>query len=192
MNKKGLLIIYTGSSGVGKGTIIKELLKRDSNNRISISATTRTPRKGEAHGKEYFFISKEEFKKKIDEGCFLEYAIYCDNFYGTPKKAVEEMLNEGHNVFLEIEVQGGAQIKKCYEKDCISIFIMPPSMEELERRLRGRQTEKEEVIAKRLNIALTEISYADKYDYIVTNNEVNQATNDILNIIKKEKAERSL
>lgn len=184
MSDRGLLIVFTGASGVGKGTIMKKLLESDSKNRLSVSATTRKPRPGETHGKEYFFISKEAFEQEIANGGFLEYARYCENYYGTPKQAVEEMLEQGCNVFLEIEVQGGLQIKeKC--PDCISIFVLPPSMEELENRLRGRGTETEEVIRMRLNTALTEITFANSYDYSVVNDDVDLAVNEILDIVKK-------
>lgn len=187
MCDKGLLIVFTGASGVGKGTIMKELLKADKKNRLSVSATTRLPRKGETNGKEYFFVNREEFKAQVENDGFLEFAQYCDNFYGTPKKAVEQMLDDGLNVFLEIEVQGGIQIKKkC--PNCVSIFIMPPSMEELEKRLRGRGTETEEVIQKRLNTALTEIAFSDSYDHIVVNNSIEQAVKEILDIVNKSRA----
>lgn len=189
MNSKGLLIVYTGASGVGKGTIMKKLLEADCNNRLSVSATTRKPRTGEVNGREYYFISFEEFKQKIDNHCFLEYARYCDNYYGTPKQAVEDMINQGLNVFLEIEVQGGTQIKKNYP-DCVSIFIMPPSMEELEKRLRGRGTEREEAITQRLNVALTEIAFADSYDHVVTNIQVDDAVEEIMRIIQQEKQKK--
>lgn len=182
MTNKGKLIVYTGASGVGKGTIMKELLSKDPTVRLSVSATTRSPRPGEINGREYFFVTKEEFEKMIDDEGFLEYASYCGNYYGTPKKAVEEMLENGFNVMLEIEVQGGLQIiKKC--PDCTSIFIMPPSQEELEKRLRGRGTESEEVILERLNAAKTEITYSDKYNFVVVNDDVSKAAEEIMKII---------
>lgn len=186
LSKKGLLVVYSGFSGVGKGTIMKEMLKREETFRLSVSATTRAPRPGEVDGREYYFITKEKFLKMIDNDEFLEYAQYADNYYGTPKKAVEDMLNEGYNVFLEIEVQGGLQImEKC--PDCLSIFIVPPSLEVLEQRLRGRGTETEEVIEKRMKAALVEQEYTSRYDFVVENDIVEKTVDDIINIVKKEK-----
>lgn len=182
MSSKGKLIVYTGASGVGKGTVMKEILKKDETVRLSVSATTRAPRPEDIEGVTYFFVTKEEFEARIAQNDFLEYAQYCDNYYGTPKKAVEEMLNEGINVMLEIEVQGGLQImEKC--PDCTSIFIMPPSNEELERRLRGRGTEDEETILERLKTAKTEMTFADKYDYVVVNDYIEKAADEIIKII---------
>lgn len=190
MSKKGLLVVYSGFSGVGKGTIMKEMLSREESFRLSVSATTRAPRPGEVDGREYYFITKEKFLKMIDNDEFLEYAQYADNYYGTPKKAVEDMLNEGYNVFLEIEVQGGVQImEKC--SDCLSIFIVPPSLEVLEQRLRGRGTETEEVIEKRMKAALDEQKYTSRYDFVVKNDIVEDAVNDVINIVKTEKEKRN-
>lgn len=190
MSKKGLLVVYSGFSGVGKGTIMKEMLKREESFRLSVSATTRAPRPGEVDGREYYFITKEKFLKMIDNDEFLEYAQYADNYYGTPQKAVEDMLNEGYNVFLEIEVQGGVQImEKC--PDCLSIFIVPPSLEVLEQRLRGRGTETEEVIEKRMKTALVEQGYTSQYDFVVENDIVEKTVDDIINIVKTEKEKRN-
>ena len=190
MSKKGLLVVYSGFSGVGKGTIMKEMLKREESFRLSVSATTRAPRPGEVDGREYYFITKEKFLSMIDYDEFLEYAQYADNYYGTPQKAVEDMLNEGYNVFLEIEVQGGVQImEKC--PDCLSIFIVPPSLEVLEQRLRGRGTETEEVIEKRMKTALVEQGYTSQYDFVVENDIVEKTVDDIINIVKKEKEKRN-
>ena len=190
MSKKGLLVVYTGCSGVGKGTIMKEMLQKESSLRLSVSATTRDPRPGETHGKEYFFVSREEFKEMINNNKFLEYAQYADNFYGTPKDAVEEMLNQGLNVILEIEVQGGLQVlEKC--PDCLSIFIVPPSMEELENRLRGRGTEPNDVIEKRMEAAKTEMTFTNRYDYVVMNDKVDTAVEEIISLIKKEQDKRN-
>ena len=190
MSNRGLLVVYSGFSGVGKGTIMKEMLKREESFRLSVSATTRAPRPGEVDGREYYFITKEKFLKMIDNDEFLEYAQYADNYYGTPQKAVEDMLNEGYNVFLEIEVQGGVQImEKC--PDCLSIFIVPPSLEVLEQRLRGRGTETEEVIEKRMKAALVEQEYTSRYDFVVENDIVEKTVDDIINIVKKEKEKRN-
>lgn len=190
MSNRGLLVVYSGFSGVGKGTVMKEMLKREETFRLSVSATTREPRPGEVDGREYYFLTKEKFLKMIEKDEFLEYAQYADNYYGTPKKAVEDMLNEGYNVFLEIEVQGGLQImEKC--PDCLSIFIVPPSIEVLEQRLRGRGTETEEVIEKRMKAALVEQEYTSRYDFVVENDIVEKTVDDIINIVKKEKEKRN-
>ena len=190
MSNRGLLVVYSGFSGVGKGTIMKEMLKREESFRLSVSATTRAPRPGEVDGREYYFITKEKFLKMIDNDEFLEYAQYADNYYGTPQKAVEDMLNEGYNVFLEIEVQGGVQImEKC--PDFLSIFIVPPSLEVLEQRLRGRGTETEEVIEKRMKTALVEQGYTSQYDFVVENDIVEKTVDDIINIVKTEKEKRN-
>ncbi len=190
MSNRGLLVVYSGFSGVGKGTVMKEMLKREETFRLSVSATTREPRPGEVDGREYYFLTKEKFLEMIEKDEFLEYAQYADNYYGTPKKAVEDMLNEGYNVFLEIEVQGGLQImEKC--PDCLSIFIVPPSLEVLEQRLRGRGTETEEVIEKRMKAALVEQEYTSRYDFVVENDIVEKTVDDIINIVKKEKEKRN-
>ena len=190
MSNRGLLVVYSGFSGVGKGTVMKEMLKREETFRLSVSATTREPRPGEVDGREYYFLTKEKFLEMIEKDEFLEYAQYADNYYGTPKKAVEDMLNEGYNVFLEIEVQGGLQImEKC--PDCLSIFIVPPSLEVLEQRLRGRGTETEEVIEKRMKTALVEQGYTSQYDFVVENDIVEKTVDDIINIVKTEKEKRN-
>lgn len=184
-NKKGRLVLYTGSSGVGKGTIMSELLKRDDNIRLSVSNTTRAPRDGEIDGVHYNFVTKEQFEDLISKDGFLEYAQYCENYYGTPKKQVDDMLADGKCVFLEIEVQGGLQILEKYP-DVLSIFILPPSMEALSERLHGRGTENEETIQKRLAEAENEISYKDRYKYNVVNDDLNEAVESILEILRKE------
>lgn len=183
--KRGILVLYTGSSGVGKGTIMAELLKKDPSIRLSVSNTTRDPREGEIDGVHYNFVTKEKFEELIDCDGYLEYAKYCDNYYGTPKKQVEDLLNEGYNVFLEIEVQGGLQILEKYP-DVLSIFILPPSMDVLEKRLRNRGTEKEEVILKRLDEAKNEISFKDRYRFNVVNGELDKAVDEVLEILHNE------
>ncbi|MBR1731271.1 MAG: guanylate kinase [Ruminococcus sp.] len=182
--QRGKLIVYTGYSGVGKGTIMKRLRELDDNVKLSISCTTRAPRDGETNGVEYFFITKDEFKKLIEQDGFLEYATYCDNFYGTPEKAVDEMLDKGFNVFLEIEVQGGMQIME-KRPDCVSIFIDPPSFEELERRLRKRGTEDEETIRQRMAMVEEEKKYRKYYEHKVLNDDADRAAKEILSIINK-------
>lgn len=187
---KGLLIVYAGASGVGKGTIMKELLKSNSNFKLSVSATTRSPRPGETNGVEYHFVTKPQFEELIANDGLLEYASYCDNFYGTPKKAVFDMLDNGIDVFLEIEIKGFLQIKEKYP-ECVTIFLLPPSVEELERRLTGRGTESADVIKKRLETAKGELTYASEFDYNVINDDVDRAKNEIINIISNIKKERN-
>lgn len=184
-NKRGTLVLYTGSSGVGKGTLMERLLDADKSIRLSVSNTTRKPRKGEIDGVHYNFVTEEEFEDLINKDGYLEYARYCENYYGTPKKQVDDLLDNGYNVFLEIEVQGGLQIMEKYP-DILSIFILPPSMESLERRLRRRGTEDEETIQKRLEAAKEEMQYKNKYKYNVVNGDLDVAVNEILDILHKE------
>lgn len=181
---KGLLIVVSGPSGCGKGTILAEILK-DEKFFYSISATTRKARPGEIDGVNYHFLTKDKFEELIENDGMLEYASYCDNYYGTPRKPVEDMLNEGKHVILEIEVQGAMKIKeKCPEAKFI--FILPPSLKELRRRLNKRGTESDDVIEKRLNEATGEIKQAYKYDYALINGELSIAVDDLLAIIRAE------
>ncbi|MCG4585895.1 guanylate kinase, partial [Anaerosalibacter bizertensis] len=168
---EGLLVVVSGPSGCGKGTICKELLKRNKDMSISISATTRKPRKGEVDGENYFFLTEEIFKSMINKNEFLEYAHVHGNFYGTPKKFVLEKIENGENVFLEIDVQGALQIKEIYP-DGVFIFILPPSMEELKNRIIKRGTESEDDIKRRYKNAFEEVKYIKKYDYLVINDKV--------------------
>lgn len=183
---KGLTIVLSAPSGGGKGTILKELFARYENLKLSVSATTRNPRPGEEHGVHYFFVSHEEFQTMVDEGKMLEYAQYVGNCYGTPREPVEAMTAKGYDVVLEIEVQGGVQVIKS-TPDCVSIFVVPPSMEVLEKRLRGRGTEDEATVAKRIATAKGEIPQSKYYDYIVVNDDLETVVGEIAAIIEAEK-----
>lgn len=184
-NKKGLLVIFSGPSGSGKGTIMKSLLASREDTVLSVSMTTRAPRPGEIDGYHYHFVTREEFQKTIEEDGFLEYAEYNGNFYGTPEAPIRRLLNEGKNVMLEIEVQGAEKVMD-HRSDVVSIFITTPSYEELERRLRGRGTEPEEVIQGRMKTSQYELSRAFRYQYIVLNDEVEKAVERIITIIDAE------
>ena len=186
--KKGLLIVFSGTSGVGKGTIIKELMNDENLNLVySISMTTRAPREGEVDGVNYFFVSKERFNEAIYNDELLEHACFVDNFYGTPKAYVEKMRNEGKNVLLEIETVGAKQVMNHYEDDkgCVSVFIVPPSIEELESRIRGRKTESEEVIKKRIFKATQELRETYRYQHVVCNDNIENAVMKVKDIINK-------
>ena len=187
MKKRGLLIIMSGPSGVGKGTIREELMKKDDLNlHYSVSMTTRGMRPGEANGREYYFVSREEFDQNIKNDNLLEWAEFVGNRYGTPRDKVEQMRNEGKNVMLEIEVNGTAQVlNKVHDEGVISIFIAPPSLEELEKRLRGRGTESDEVIKSRVAKATQEFAFKDQYKYIVVNDDLSKAVDEVRQIILK-------
>lgn len=186
MKDKGLLLVISGFSGAGKGTVVKRLLEQHNDYALSISATTRSPREGEQDGREYFFKSKEEFEKMIEASELIEYARYVDNYYGTPKAYVEEQLKEGKNVILEIEIQGALNIKSMFP-DAVLLFIMPPSAKELERRLVGRGTEDEATIRARLSRASEEAQGVENYNYIVINDDVDACVETIDSIVKSEK-----
>lgn len=183
--KKGLLIVVSGPSGVGKDTLISKYLENNEAH-LSISATSRDIRGSEQNGVDYYFYTKEEFEEKIKEGDFLEYAVYNNCYYGTPKSKINEILNEGKDVILVIEVQGGLQIKEKI-KDSVLIFILPPSLEILEERLRGRGSDSNEMIENRLKIALQEIEVSKKYDYTLINNDINNAVDKLKMIIDEER-----
>ena len=186
MVAKGQLIILSGPSGVGKRTVREKLFEDQSLNLVySISMSQLVLLvKEEVDGVHYFFVNKTQFEEKINEDGFLEYATFVDNYYGTPKDYVERLLNEGRNVVLEIEVQGALQVMaKC--KDALTIFLVPPSMEELEKRIRGRRTEEEEIVKQRLDKAKAEIATKDEYKYVVCNDDVLKAKDEIAKIIKE-------
>lgn len=191
MNKKGLLFVISGPAGTGKGTVVKHLLETGEFF-FSVSATTRAPRDGEVHAINYYFITKEEFEKRIAAGEMLEYAQYVGNYYGTPKSAVEEALDAGKNVILEIETQGALQIRKIMP-EAILILILAPNIETLEARLVGRGTESADIVAKRMAEARREVTLIDKYDYVVINEDgkSEEAAKDILGIAKAEKMRAS-
>ena len=183
----GQIIVISAPSGAGKGTIIKKLLEKNSKDRwLSVSATSREPREGEKEGVNYYYLTEDEFKKKIKEDYFLEYAEYAGNYYGTPKEYIKEKVNQGIDVFLEIEIQGAAKIKKLVP-EALFIFIMPPSLKELVRRLKGRGTESNDKIIKRFNAAYKEVNEVTKYNYVVVNDEVDTAVDKIESIIKAER-----
>ena len=188
LNNRGLLIVISGPSGVGKGTVRKALFeKTDHNLTYSVSMTTRKIRPGEVDGKDYYFVSKEEFQQKIKDGKLLEHAEFVGNYYGTPLDKVNEQLEAGKEVVLEIEVEGASQVKEKMP-ECVMIFIAPPSKEELYNRLKNRGTESEEVIQARITKANREFKKAYLYDYIVVNDEVNNAADRIMAIIRAEHA----
>jgi guanylate kinase len=181
--EKGRLFVISGPSGAGKSTVTK-MVREELNIPLAVSATTRKPRIGEIDKVDYYFLTQEEFENKIEENGFLEYANVHGNYYGTLKSEVEKKLDEGLNVILEIDVQGGEQIKNKFEEACL-VFFKAPSEEELEKRLRGRETDSEEVIQVRLRNALKEMEYEDKYDEVIINNTIEQAVFDLKEIIQK-------
>lgn len=167
--KRGVLFVFSGPSGVGKGTLKAKLFEEFADQiAYSVSATTRGPREGEVDGKDYFFISRQEFERRVKNNEFLEHAEFAGNCYGTPRAYVEKLLDSGMNVVLEIDVQGALQVMKSMP-ECVSVFILPPSFEELEHRLRGRGTETEEKVRERLETAKRELPYAPQYDYQIVN-----------------------
>ena len=185
MNKEGILIVVSGFSGAGKGTIMKALLERYDNYALSISATTRNPRPGEEEGKAYFFKTTEEFEKMIAKDDLIEYAMYVGNYYGTPKAYVEEQLRAGKDVILEIEIQGALKVKEKFPNTLL-LFVTPPSAEELRKRLEGRGTETQEVIDGRMKRAIEEAEYMDQYDYLVVNDELDVCVEEKHHLIQGE------
>ena len=184
MNHKGLLIVISGFSGAGKGTLMKKLMENFNQYALSISMTTRAPREGEVDGREYFFATREQFEDKIKQGGFIEHAQYCGNYYGTPKDYVEEQLETGKDVILEIEIQGAMKVKEQFP-DAVLLFVMPPSIAVLHQRLVGRGTETEEVIVERLVRAEEEAVGIEGYDYIIINDDLDTCVNELHELLTK-------
>lgn len=182
MKQDGMLIVVSGFSGAGKGTVMKKLLETYDNYALSISMTSRKPRPGETNGIEYFFVTSEEFEKKIEENGLIEYAQYCGNYYGTPKAYVESRLKEGKDVILEIEIQGALKVKKQFP-NALLLFVTPPSATELKRRLEGRQTETAEVIMQRMNRAVEESDGIEEYEYLIVNDDLDTCVKELHSIV---------
>ena len=185
MKDRGILIIVSGFSGAGKGTVMKKLMSEYDNYALSISATTRSPRPGEQDGREYFFKTVEEFETMIENNQLIEYAKYVGNYYGTPKEYVEKMLDEGKDVILEIEMQGTMKVKEMMP-ETVLVFITPPTAEELKKRLEGRGTEDSETIKARLKRASEEVVYMDKYDYLLINDKLDECVENLHKIVQME------
>lgn len=185
--KKGLLLVVSGPSGVGKGTVCRKLLERGGQMKLSVSATTRSMRKGEVDGQSYFFKTHEEFERMIAAGEFLEYVrLFHSNYYGTPRGPVEEEMAKGYDILLEIDYHGGLRVKEAYP-DAVLVFIVPPTIGELKKRLIGRQSESEEMLEVRMRTAQEEISMMDRYDYVIVNDEVERAVDTLEAIVRAEK-----
>lgn len=188
--RKGLMLVLSSPSGAGKTTISRAILERDPYIYMSVSATTRNKRENEEDGVDYHFISHEEFNRTVQEGGFLEHAEVFGNYYGTPKAAVYEKLDDGKDVLFDIDWQGTEQLKEKCSKDVVSVFILPPSMEELEKRLRKRASDDEDVISNRMSKAADEISHWDSYDYILINKDLEETIDKVHNILKAERANK--
>lgn len=185
---KGMLVVLSGPSGSGKGTVLKEFLK-DEDFGLSVSATSRKPRPGDKEGVTYFFKTREEFEEMIKNDEFFEYAQFGGNYYGTPKKYVLDQINSGKNIILEIEVQGAMQVKKAVP-DAVLIFMTTPDITVLRERLEGRQTEEQEVVDQRIEIALSEIEYLNCYDYLVVNDDLEKTVADLKTVVEKAKEKK--
>ncbi len=183
MSEQGILVVVSGFSGAGKGTLIKAMLDRYHSYALSVSATTRAPREGEVDGREYFFVTREKFEQMIEEEQLIEHAVYVNNYYGTPRQYVFQQMADGKDVILEIEIQGALKIKERFP-EALLLFVMPPSADELRRRLVGRGTESEEIIDKRLHRAAEEASGITSYDYILINDKVEQCAQEMHGLIQ--------
>ncbi len=182
---KGLLVVLSGPSGSGKDSLVANMLAKDPEIKKSISATTRSPRSGEQHGIDYYYLTKDEFKERIESGEMLEHTFYTNNYYGTPKKEIEQRLANGEVVLLVIEVQGGMQIKNLMREDSLLLFIHAPSYEELRSRLTARGTDSEESIEARLNRSIEEMKYSKEYDHVAINDTIERCSDELLSIIHK-------
>ncbi len=192
MNEQGLLVVISAPSGGGKTTIIRKVLERhDPRFVYSVSCTTRKPRQNEVDGKDYFFLSEAEFKKRIAEGEFIEWAIVHDNYYGTSRATIDHFLRQGKVVLLDIDIQGGIEVKRIYGDQALLIFIKPPSMHDLERRLRSRQSDSDAVIRKRLENARHELKKQSQYDAVITNDILENTVDQVIETIEKKIAELS-
>lgn len=183
MEREGILIIISGFAGTGKGTIVKKLIENYDQFALSVSMTTRNPRPGEVDGQSYFFVTKDKFEETIKNDGLIEYACYCDNYYGTPKAYVESQLKAGKDVILEIEIQGALKVKEIMP-DAVMLFVVPPSAKELKRRLVGRGTETPEVVDKRMNRAIEESEGIENYDYVIVNDEIDKCVEKTYSIIE--------
>ena len=190
MDNKGLLFVISAPAGCGKDTILNEVFKKTDKAGYAVSATTRAPREGEVNGVHYHFLSREEFEKKIFEKEVLEYTEYCGNYYGTLRKSVNDLILSGKDAILKIEVEGAMNIRRIFPEACL-VFILPPSWEVLEERLRGRGTESEETIKARSDQARTELTFAENYDYLIINDNLDEAVDDLLAVLRSEKLRRS-
>lgn len=188
--ERGVLVVFSGPSGCGKGTVLKRAMEKNENIFLSVSATTRAPRSEDTDGVTYHFITKEQFQKLIAEGGMLEYAEYCGNYYGTPRKAVLDRLEAGYDVVLEIEVQGALQVKEKFP-EAVMIFLLPPSIEELARRLTDRRTEDDGTIRKRMKTAIGEMKLAPQYDYVLINDSIEETAERFAAIISAERSKAS-
>ncbi len=191
MSKKGLLVVLSGPSGSGKDTLVEYMLEHNPHLKISVSATTRNPRPGEQNGKDYFFLSEQEFLQRVKDDQMLEHTHYVGNYYGTPKKELVQSLESGDVILLVIEVQGGMQVKKLMGDDALLLFIHAPTFEELRQRLENRGTDTDESIESRLNRALEEMEYAADYDHVAVNDTVERCAEELLTVINNEVAERN-
>lgn len=185
MNRKGILVVVSGFSGVGKGTLMRLLTERYGQYALSVSATTRSPREGEMDGREYFFRTKEEFEQLIAQNRLVEYASYCDNYYGTPREYVEDQMEQGRDVILEIEPQGAMKIRDQYP-DTLLLFVLPPDVETLLERLCGRKTEPAEVIQNRMRRAAVEASMIEQYEYMVVNDDLERCVEEVHRLIESQ------
>lgn len=190
MAEKGLLFVVSAPAGCGKDTILGELFKRADSAGYAVSATTRAPREGEVNGVHYHFLAREEFERKIAEKEVLEYTEYCGNYYGTLRKSVNDLIEQGKDAILKIEVEGAMNIRRMFPEACL-VFILPPSWKVLEKRLRDRGTETEEKIIERTKQARTEVGYAKNYDYLIVNDRLDEAVDDLLAVLRAEKLRRS-